>query len=196
MREVKYMPLDEREREELAKKINQQRRAMWKGQVTKERRTKEKRRKEEQPPETQQQDEGIAQTPEPLSQAVEEDPQKEPGRIEQLPERVKEREKEELAEKIRQQRRAVWRGKPEARSKRKKRGPGSAKRVLNYQQEIEPAEQRDVNQPNKPKEKSRDYKSKAPTLKLALIVILGLIGAIAIGVAIGYIAASRGLINI
>ena len=112
--------------------------------------------------------------------------------VEQPLERVKEREKEELAEKIKQQRRTVWRGEPAARSKRKKRKFRSTRRVLDYQQETEPTEQSAENRSNEQetKEKSRDYQSKAPTLKLAVIVILGLIGAIAIGVTIGYLVAS------
>ncbi len=109
-----------------------------------------------------------------------------------------ERERAELAKKINQQRRTVWRGEPAARSKRKKRKLRSARRVLDYQQEIEPTEQSTANQSNEreTKEKSRNRRSKVPTLKLAIIVILSLIGAIAIGIAIGYFAASRNLINI
>ena len=88
------MPLSERERAELAKKINQQRRSMWKGQVSKERQTKKKRKEEKRPSEPQEKHEKIEQAPEPYYQAAE-----------------KEREKEELAEKIKQQRRTrqKWR---------------------------------------------------------------------------------------
>ncbi|MFC1718946.1 hypothetical protein ACFL6S_35170 [Candidatus Poribacteria bacterium] len=192
------MPLDERERAELAKKINQQRRSMWKGQVTKDERDGKKREKVEQDLKPQQTHEEVQQISEPPNQMMEEKSVEEIKEVEQPLERVKEGEKEELAEKIKQQRRTVWRGEPAAKSKRKKRELRSTRRVLDYQQEIKPTEQSTANPPNEreTKEKSRDYRSKVPTLKLAIIVILSLIGVIAIGVVIGYLAASRDLINI
>ena len=181
------MPLDEREREELAKKINQQRRAMWKGQVTKGRQTGKKREA------NKAEESSIPQpTVDPGYQTVEEEPTEELKEVEQTPVEIKKTDREELAEKIKQQRRTVWKGEPETRARRKKQESRSNRRVLDYQQETEPIEQLVPNPIDEPmaKEKSRDYQSKAPTLKLAVIVILGLIGAIAVGVTIGYLVAS------
>lgn len=181
------MPLDEREREELAKKINQQRRAMWKGQVTKGRQTRKKREAKKPKGSSD-----LQPTIDTSYQVAEAEPTEELEEVEQPLEEIKKSDREELAEKIKQQRRDVWKGEPETRARRKKQKSRSSKRVLDYQQETEPIEQPISNPIGEPiaKEKSRDYKSKAPTLKLAVIVILGLIGAIAIGVTIGYLVAS------
>ncbi len=181
------MPLDEREREELAKKINQQRRAMWKGQVTKGSQTEKKQG-------GQKTKEGIPAQPtvDPGYRTSEEEPAGELKEVEQSLKEIKEREKEELAKKIKQQRETVWNGEPETRGTQKKQRSRSNRRVLDYQQETKAIEQPESNPIDEPvaKEKSRDYKSKAPTLKLAVTVILGLVGTIAIGVAIGYLIAS------
>ena len=43
---------------------------------------------------------------------------------------------------------------------------------------------------------NKDYKSRVPAIKVVLIVIACLMGAIALGIAMGYLAAVRNLINI
>ncbi len=165
---------------------------MWKGQATKDRPTKSKQEPEkvEQPIEQQQEYEEVKQAPESYDQLVEAEPAEEYIEIKQPPKRVS--EKEELAKKVKEQRESVWSGEPEVKSKQKKRKSRSTRRVLDYQQDTKPAESLPVKQTNEPeaKKKSRDYKPKAPTLKLAIIVMLGLVGAIAIGVTIGYLVAS------
>lgn len=217
------MPLSEREKEELAKKIEQQREDMWKGQATSERGTRKKRwrkkteeilesqheRREveqapeypqeleeiEQAPEYPQKREEAEQIPEPHHHVIADEPVEERREVEQPPE--EQSETEELAEKIRQQRRTVWQGKPEVKGRKKKkpRTTRSVRRVVPHQQESESSEKSPADE-RKAKEKSRDHKSKVPTLKLALIVVIGLIGAIAIGIAIGYVVAIKDLIKI
>lgn len=181
------MPLTEREREELARKINQQRRAMWKGQTTDELQAKKEQKPEKNAPTIERQKKQIEpeQTPEPYHQVGEKEPI----------EKHEESKKEKLAKKIKQQRRAVWGGKPDAKSKTNKRKSRSVKKILERHQEPEPIKQNQLNE-RRAKAKSRDYQSKAPTLKLALLVIIGLIGMIAIGITIGYLAAVRDLIKI
>ena len=172
------MPLTEREKEELARKIDQQRKAMWKGQPTRK-------------PESQ-------KTREPESQRArkpEDQTTRKPDN--QIAKEQRQDEREELVKKIKQQRRAVWKGEPEARSK-KPRSARSISRVLHQQEESESAKQHATSHldQQETEEKNREYRSKAPHLKLALIVIISLIGAIALGVAIGYFVAARGLINV
>jgi Flp pilus assembly protein TadB len=123
-----------------------------------------------------------------------------------------EREKEELAKKIKEQRRAVWKGETKSRNqKRARRDFTTARRIsdqdqgrekvrlyLERQQEKESVEL-SFEQPSdiqRMKRKSRDSRLKVPALKLALLVIIGLIAAILLGVGIGYLVAVRNWISI
>lgn len=177
------MPLDEREKEELAKKIMEQRRAVWKGEATDKRRTEKRReRKKTKPVLDRQQDrEEIEQTLESPYRIAEEREE-----VEQTSEKQQEREKEELIEKIKEQRRSIWKGEmTDKRRTKKKRERKKTKPVLDRQS----------NRP-KARKKGKDAQSSVPTLRLALLVIIGLIAAIIIGMTIGYLAAVRDLIKI
>jgi hypothetical protein len=274
------MPLDEREKEQLAKRIKEQRRAMWKGEAKTKRPKKKqenkaeasfstpnhestiqmwerqrgirktKRRSESQKtrkPESRQEHRKVEQTSEPRYGTIADSMQEhnaagrmpappneveqasEPrygtiadsiqernaaGRMPALPNEVEqasaiqdERAKTELAEKIEEQRRAMWRGESKAASRTKRReskkSSPTLKRgdlgtpVLARQQEHGRAEQTLDQQLDKPKAReNRGFRLNVPTLKLALLVIIGLIAAIIIGVAVGYVAAVRDLIKI
>ena len=180
------MPLTEREKEELARKIDQQRKAMWEGQTTRKLDEQTTRKPDEQT--TRKSDEQTTRKS---------DEQTTRKSDEQKAKEQSQDERKELAKKIKQQRRAVWKGEPESRSKRPKSGR-SIDRVLYDQKEAELAEQHaiDHSDQQETEEESKEYRSKAPPLKLALIVIIGLLGAIALGIAIGYIAVVRNLINV
>ena len=196
------MPLTEREKEELARKIDQQRKAMWKGQPTSERQTKTEQspEKSEETSKPKQEPEIAKQTPKSDYHAVESEIVDRPDETKPTLKEQSQDEKEELAKKIKQQRRAVWKGKPEPRSKRPK-SARSVDRALYNQKKPELAEHPAIDhseqqETQETEEESKEYQSKAPPLKLALIVIIGLIGAIALGIAIGYIAVVRDLINV
>jgi hypothetical protein len=177
------MPLDEREKKELAEKIVEQRRSMWKGEAKDKRQKKKRReRKKTKPVLDRQQDrEGIQQTLVPPYQITKDRQEQE---VEQPIEKQQKREKEELTEKIKEQRRSVWKGEPTDKRRTKKRERKKTKPVSDRQS-------------NRSKEKKdKDARSSVPTLRLALLVVIGLIAAIMIGVAIGYLAAVRDLIKI
>ena len=128
-----------------------------------------------------------------------------------------ERGKKKLAEKIKEQRRAMWKGEVTTRSRTKrKRDLRGARRVSDRQkeheevgQDLEPfidkdsveepreGEQVSDHQSNDPEAKREDSSAQSliPTLKLALLVMIGLIAAILLGVAIGYLAAVRDWIS-
>ena len=193
------MPLTEHEREELAKKIDQQRKAMWKGQTTGDRQTKNKRspEKDDGTLKRQQKPQEVEQASELYYHVAEDEVIDEPDEVEPPSKEQRQDEREELAKKIKQQRRAIWKGEPATRSKEPK-SARSISKALHRQEESESAEQQATSHSNQQEteEKNREYRSKAPHLKLALIVIISLIGAIALGVAIGYFVAARGLINV
>jgi|GEM_PF-1886271 len=176
------MPLNEREKRELAKKIEEQRRSMWKGEATDKRRTKKRRERKKTKllSERQQDHEEIEQTLESPYQITEEREE-----AKQILEKQRESEKEELAEKIKEQRRSMWKGEvtDKRRTKKQKR------------KKTKPALDRQSNTP-KSRRRGEDVQSKVPTLKLAFLVIIGLIAAIIIGVAIGYLVAIHDLIKI
>lgn len=118
-----------------------------------------------------------------------------------------EREKKELAKRIKEQRSAMWKGEVKTRSQtKKKRDIKTARRIPDHEQGREKVRQyserqqddkkteQSLEQPSgrpRIKKKSRDSQSKIPALKLALLVIIGLITAILLGVGIGYLAAVR-----
>jgi hypothetical protein len=176
------MHLDEGEKRELAKKIEEQRRSMWKGQATDKRRTKKRRERKKTKPVLyrQQEREEIEQPLESPYQITEEREE-----AEQALQGQQRSEKEELAKKIEEQRRSMWKGEVTDRRRTKKK----QKRKKN-----KPALNRQSNRP-KTKRKGKDVESKIPTLKLAFLVIIGLIAAIIAGVAIGYLAAVHDLIR-
>ena len=70
-----WMVLDEREKEELAKKITEQRKSVWKGEVTPKRRAKKKqaRKDAERVPDRQQEHEDAERTPEPQLRVMDAD---------------------------------------------------------------------------------------------------------------------------
>jgi predicted ribonuclease toxin of YeeF-YezG toxin-antitoxin module len=176
------MPLSEREKKELAKKIAEQRRSVWKGEVTDKPRNKKRReRKKTMPVLDRQQDrEEIEQTLEFPYQITEECEE-----TKQILEEQRESEKEELAEKIKEQRRSMWKGEVTDKRRAKKQ----------ERKKTKPALDRQSNTPRS-RGKSKDVQSKVPTLKLAFLVIIGLIAAIIMGVAIGYLVAIHDLIKI
>jgi len=127
-----------------------------------------------------------------------------------------EREKEELAKKIKEQRRTVWKGEAESRSPTKnptkrrwdfrkarrisdqEQGQEKVKLYSERQQQREKTEQSPEKPLDRPrtKKKSRDSRLKVPALKLALLVIIGIIAAILLGVGIGYLVATRSWLSI
>ena len=194
------MPLDEREKKELEERIRNQRRAMWKGEVKDKNQVKKKLRSTKTSPalRDQQRDEEARQTLEKRIGAEKKEtantatkPRRSLRRhlarngpkmvqsdervrsipedhrayeeVERVPVKQQERDKKELAKKVKEQRRSVWSGRTGNELERKK---------------------------------GRDIPSRIPSLKLALIVIISLIGAVLIGITIGYLAAVRDLINI
>lgn len=131
-----------------------------------------------------------------------------------------EREKKELAKRIKEQRRAMWKGEVATRSRTKKRRDlRGARRVPDHQEEHQEAgqhseshretvgedsveehqesEQVSDRQSDEPEARRKDSiaQSNIPPLRLALLVMIGLIAAILIGVAVGYLAAVRDWIN-
>lgn len=123
-----------------------------------------------------------------------------------------EREKKELAKKIKEQRSAMWSGEAKTKNEtKKKRDIKTARRIPDHeqgrekirqyserQQDDKTTEQSSEQLSRRPriKKKSRDNQSKIPALKLALLVIIGLIAAILLGVGIGYLASVRNWIPV
>ena len=123
-----------------------------------------------------------------------------------------EREKEELAKKIKEQRRTVWKGEAESRSPTKRRWDfRKARRISDQEQgrkkvrlysERQQQKEKTEQSPEKPsdrprtKKKSRDSRLKIPALKLAVLVIIGIIAAILLGVGIGYLVATRNWLSV
>ena len=149
------MPLDEREKRELAEKIAEQRKSVWKGEVS----TKRDKKKGKEPNQIertldrQQGHEKIQETLEPRYSTGHKDFAEERKEIQQFPEQRREHES------------------------------------------IKQTSGRRSDKP-KSKRKSRNSRSSVPTLKLALLMIIGLIASIIMGVAIGYLIAVRDLIKI
>jgi len=194
------MPLDEREKEELAKKIMEQRRAMWKGKTVTKRPTKKGResRKSKRVLDRQQKHEEVKQAPTPYQEVADDSAEKH-QEIEQTSESKHEREREELAKKIVEQRRSVWKGRTAVKTRTKgSRESKRTEKTLDRQKEHAKVEQTLARHSDKPRARRRDEntQSRVPSLKLALLVIVGLIAAIAVGVAVGYLVAARDLIKI
>ena len=151
------MSLDENKKRELRKKIEEQRRSMWKGQMESGRRKRSGR-------ELRETDRVSDQQPQEQNQSTEYNyvvlgdasVVKQTEAKQMRAER--EKDQKELARKIKEQRRAVWMGKASS--------------------------------------DQREARSRLPRLGLALLIILGLIGAIAIGIGIGYLLAFYDLIGI
>jgi len=175
------MSIDEREKKELAKKIAEQRRSMWKGEATSKYRTKKKRKKTKPVLDRQQDREAIEQTPESPYQIAQER-----SEVGQALEEQQELEREELARKVKEQRRSVWKGDVTNRRRTKKK---------RERKKTKPVQELQSNRP-KAKRQVKDVQSKIPSLKLALLVIIGLIAAILMGVAIGYLVAVHDLVKI
>lgn len=195
------MPLDEREKEELAKKIMDQRRAMWKGETATKRPTKKGResRKSKRVLDSQQKHEEVKQAPTPYQEVADDDSAGEHEGIERTSESEDEREREELIKKIVEQRRGVWKGQTAVQTRTKRSQESKrTKKTLDRQKEHEKVEQTLARHSDKPRARRKDenIQSRVPSLKLALLVIVGLIAAIAMGVAIGYLVAIRDLIKI
>ncbi len=113
-----------------------------------------------------------------------------------------EQQKKELAEKISQQRKSMWKGEV---SKKKRREPQNSNQIAESQQKPskilkekrKKSEKAQKPDPPKPRRvRNEDVPQGIPRLKTVLLVIIGLICAIAIGVTIGYLAASLNLIRI
>lgn len=102
-----------------------------------------------------------------------------------------EREKKELAEKIKEQRRAVWSGKVRAKRRTKNRRDLKTARLVLDHQKHKAVEQVSAHQSDEPQAEREDsgVQSNIPTLKVALLVMIGLIAAILMGVTVGYLAA-------
>ena len=149
------MPLEEQEKKELEKRIMEQRRSVWKGEITPKRRTKKKQdlRKAKRLSDRQQENRKVEQVSEPQHQIIQDDSTEEKKETEQTLQSQKENE--------------------------------TTEQILEQQ----------LSNP-KAKKKRRNVQSSVPSLRLALLVIIGLIAVIMIGVAIGYLAAVRGLIKI
>ena len=195
------MPLDEREKEELAEKIMEQRRAMWKGKTVTKRPTKKGResRKSKSVLDRQQKREEVKQAPTPYQEVADDDSAEKHEEIERTSESKDKREKEELTKKIVEQRRSVWKGKTAVKPQTKRsRESKRTERTLDRQKEHVKIGQTLARHSDKPRVKRRDenIQSRVPSLKLALLVIVGLIAAIAMGVAIGYLVAVRDLVKI
>lgn len=128
-------------------------------------------------------------------------------------------EKEELAKKIREQRRSIWkgettssrrpanRGKPEdsEQDPQQERTPESYKNLMEGDEEASPILQDTLSteltsdtrtDEAKPKSRIRGTILKPPRIGLALLVIIGLIAALILGAAIGYLLASLDLIKV
>jgi hypothetical protein len=194
------MPLDEREKRELEERIRNQRRAMWKGEVKDKTQAKKKLRRTKASP-------------------VLRDPQRDEEARQILEKRLG-TEKEETAGIVTKSRRSL--GRHSARNGSKvvqsddrlrsmpedRRAYEEIERVPAKQQEREKTElERKIKEQRRSvwngrtgteleRRKGRETPSRIPSLKLALIVIISLIGAVMIGIAIGYLAAVRDLINI
>jgi hypothetical protein len=187
------MPLDEREKKELEKKIKAQRRSMWKGEVTSKNRIRRSGEKREARPISRDQQEYGKETAAQRGSAWKEaaaarnraKAELEIRENELVPDDQQKSEEAKLANKIAEQRRSMWEG--QASNKReKKRANRKTQAIINERQSDEPGAKR----------KERDTRSNVPSLKLALLVIISFIGAVLIGIAIGYLAAVRDLINI
>ncbi len=185
------MPMNEREKKELEEKIKNQRRAMWKGEAAGKDKTKNSRTLEKQPEHK-------------AREATEETAEqhgfvwKKAAASKNQAKTTPVSEEKELERKIAEQRRAMWQGQPDTGRERKRRESKMVEEALHQQQESERTEDTLEYQVDdtKPKRKQRNTGPRIPSLKLALLVIIGLIGAIIIGVAIGYLAAARNLIKI
>jgi hypothetical protein len=128
-------------------------------------------------------------------------------------------EKKELAKKIREQRRSIWKGETTSRSRKTNRGkpggPGrdpqqeqTAESYKNFVEDDEEAalalqdtlstELTSDTQTGAARSKSRIRSTilKPPRIGLALLVIIGLIAALILGAAIGYLLASMDLIKL
>ena len=128
-------------------------------------------------------------------------------------------EKKELAEKIREQRRSVWKGETTSGRRTSNRGKPrdsrrdpqqeqtaeSYKNFVEGDEEAAPALQDTLSteltsdaqtDEAKPKSRIRGTILKPPRIGLALLVIIGLIAALILGAAIGYLLASLDLIKL
>lgn len=185
------MPLDKREREELAKKIMEQRRSTWKGEATVKRPPKKKleRKKTEQTSgrqrkyrktvpasDRQQKHEEPKEGSKPDHWIVDGKPAEERREVKQISDRQQERKEPEQTSELHYR---IIDEKPVEKRE-------EVKQTIGRQSDNKP----------KAKKRDRDIQWNVPGLKLSLLVIIGLIAAIMIGVAIGYWAAVRDLINI
>ena len=112
---------------------------------------------------------------------------------------LNETEKDELARKIGEQRKAVWRGQTAARrGARKRRERERNESAPERRREPAEVEHTSVHQLGEmeAERKSSGVQSRVPALKIALLAIVGLISAIIIGIAIGYLVAIHDLIKI
>lgn len=126
-------------------------------------------------------------------------------------------EKKELAKKIREQRRSIWKGETTSGSRTANRGKPrdsgrdpqqeqtseSHKNFVEGDEEASPALQDTLSteltsdaQAGEAKSRIRDTILKPPKIGLALLVIIGLIAAMSLGAAIGYLLASMNLIKL
>ena len=166
------MSLNESKKRELAKKIEEQRKTVWKGEAASKRRIRKRReyKKTGSVSEHQQEYSEDAQASETYRSVRDYNSARDETAAEQNQAQPQEPENDDLKKKIAEQRRATWQGEVTSRrrmkKKRKTAGPDS------------------------------ELQSKLPRLKIALLLILGLVFAIALGVAIGYLLASHDLIKI
>jgi hypothetical protein len=136
---------------------------------------------------------------------------------ESKPMSLDDQEKKELAKKIREQRRSVWKGETTSGRRTANRGrPGdsgqepqqeqtseSHKNFVEGDEEASPALQDTLSteltsdaQAGEAKSRIRDTILKPPKIGLALLVIIGLIAAMSLGAAIGYLLASMNLVKL
>jgi hypothetical protein len=138
---------------------------------------------------------------------------------ESKPMSLDDQEKKELAKKIREQRRSVWKGETTSGSRTANRGKSrdsgrdlqqeqtseSHRNFMEGDEESSPALQDTLSTEltsdiqageAKPKSRIRDTILKPPKIGLALLVIIGIIAAMILGAAIGYLLASLDLLKL
>lgn len=163
------MPLDEKQKKALKKKYKEHRRAIWQGETSRSKKDEVEREDtfldnfEQKQPEISTKKEH--QSPEQLDN--------ETVQTQRLHSNSNSMNQSQLVEKIKEQRRATWAGESSSRSKLKDK---------ELKRETPEVEQEYQDEPNEEKD--------GITWKLAIAVIIGITGAIGLGVYLGYIIAS------
>ena len=112
---------------------------------------------------------------------------------------LNESEKDELARKIGEQRKAVWKGQTGTRRGVRKRRERERSKVAPVRRreraEVEQTSSQQLGE-MKAERRGSGVRSRVPALKIALLTIVGIISAIIVGIAIGYLVAIHDLIDI